>query len=420
MPAQSQAMRETPVPPAPGACPASLTRRTLLAAAPLSLLGCSTGQIVSVATARNPETALRNMAQSRVNAYTYNPQLALSDLRRLQAEYRRLMGTLQQESGTQWGQREAGTLPSRTRYVKYTENYRNRVVVDYDAGTILIEHLEEENVRSRLRDATVVALLTPDDPGAVDLFSAREIELRGQPYLQDLVVDENNAVIRDRAGVERYADYLVTHRLQQRSIDVNGTPRTVHYVQMAMVNTAIDQRALRYAPLVRQHAEKTGVSRSLVYAIIRIESAFNPYAVSSAPAYGLMQLVPTSGGREAYRKSRGEDVIPSKEFLFAPENNIEFGTAYLGVLLFDSPLREIRDPLAREYCAIAAYNTGPSNVYRAFSARNGRARQDEALDRINALRPDAVYSALRSKLPYAETRGYIANAVQARKRYALM
>ncbi len=398
-----------------------MNRRMLLGTAgALTLSACSTQQMVNLATARSPEAALRNMAQSRVNAYTYNPQLALADLRRIKNEYDKLMGNLQQESGEKWGKRESGTLPSRTRYVKYTENYKNRVVVDYDAGTILIEHLEDDAVRDKLRRATVVALLTPGDPGAVDLFSDKEITLSGQPYLQDLVVDQNNVVLKTREDVERYASYLVNNRLQQRSIDVNGAPKTVFYVQMAMVNAAIDKRALQYASLVRQNSDKTRVSRSLIYAIIRIESAFNPYAVSSAPAYGLMQLVPTSGGREAYRKSRGEDVIPTKEFLFTPENNIEFGTAYLGVLLFDSPLREIRDPVSREYCAIAAYNTGPSNVYRAFSNKTGRARQDEALDAVNAMRPDAVYTALRNKLPYEETRGYIANAVQAKKRYAMM
>ncbi len=398
-----------------------MNRRMLLGTAgALTLSACSTQQMVNLATARSPEAALRNMAQSRVNAYTYNPQLALADLRRIKNEYDKLMGNLQQESGEKWGKRESGTLPSRTRYVKYTENYKNRVVVDYDAGTILIEHLEDDAVRDKLRRATVVALLTPGDPGAVDLFSDKEITLSGQPYLQDLVVDQNNVVLKTREDVERYASYLVENRLQQRSIDVNGAPKTVFYVQMAMVNAAIDKRALQYASLVRQNSDKTRVSRSLIYAIIRIESAFNPYAVSSAPAYGLMQLVPTSGGREAYRKSRGEDVIPTKEFLFTPENNIEFGTAYLGVLLFDSPLREIRDPVSREYCAIAAYNTGPSNVYRAFSNKTGRARQDEALDAVNAMRPDAVYTALRNKLPYEETRGYIANAVQAKKRYAMM
>lgn len=398
-----------------------MNRRLLLGATgALALSACSTQQMVNLAMSKSPESALRNMAQSRVNSYTYNPQLALADLRRIKNEYNKLMGNLQQESGERWGQREAGTLPSRTRYVKYTENYKNRVVVDYDAGTILIEHLDEDAARDKLRRATVVALLTPGDPGAVDLFSDKEVTLSGQPYLQDLVVDQNNTVIKTREDVERYASYLVENRLQQRGIDVNGAPKTVFYVQMNMVNAAIDKRALQYAALVRQNSDKTRVSRSLIYAIIRIESSFNPYAVSSAPAYGLMQLVPTSGGREAYRKARGEDVIPSKEFLFTPENNIEFGTAYLGVLLFDSPLREIRDPVSREYCAIAAYNTGPSNVYRAFSSKNGRDRQEEAMDAVNAMRPDEVYNALRGKLPYDETRSYIANAVQAKKRYAMM
>lgn len=399
----------------------TMKRRMFLGATgALTLSACSTQQMVNIATARSPETALRSMAQSRVNSYTYNPQLVLADLRRIKNEYDKLMGNLEKESGEKWGKRESGTLPSRTRYVKYTENYKNRVVVDYDAGTILIEHLDEEGVKDKLRRATVVAVLTPGDPGAVDLFSDKEVTLTGQPYLQDLVVDQNNVVLKTRDDVERYASYLVENRLQQRSIDVNGTPKTVFYVQLNMVNAAIDKRALQYASLVRQNSEKTRVSRSLIYAIIRIESSFNPYAVSSAPAYGMMQLVPTSGGREAYRKSRNEDVIPSKEFLFAPENNIELGSAYLGVLLHDSPLREIRDPVSREYCAIAAYNTGPSNVYRAFSSRSGRERQDEALNAINAMRPDEVYNALRSKLPYEETRGYIANAVQAKKRYAMM
>ena len=43
-----------------------------------------------------------------------------------------------------------------------------------------------------------------------------------------------------------------------------------------------------------------------------------------------MQLVPTSGGREAYRKAKGQDVAPSRDYLFDPANNVELGTAYSG------------------------------------------------------------------------------------------
>lgn len=391
-----------------------------LTAGILCLPACSTKQMMQVALAKSHEQALKGMAQSRVNSYKYNPTLIVADLKKAQYEFNLLMGNVQKESGAKWGKRESGTLPSRTRYVKYTENYKNRVVVDYDAGSILIEHLDEDKAKDKLRNAAVIALLTPDDPGAVDLFSDKEIVLTGKPYLQEMVVDQSGAVLKSREDVERYADYLTTNQMKRRTIDANGVSKNVIYVQMSMVNAHLDKRAVQYAATVRKHSESTTVSRSLIFAIIKIESSFNPYAVSSAPAYGMMQLVPTSGGREAYRKAKGEDVSPSKEYLFDAENNIELGSTYLGVLLNDSPLRQIQNPVSREYCAIAAYNTGPSNVFRAFSTLTGRARQEDALDKINAMQPNEVYDALRTKLPYEETRGYIVKAVEAKKRYAMM
>jgi membrane-bound lytic murein transglycosylase C len=392
----------------------------LIAVGSLCLPACTTKQMLQVALSKDPEQAVKSMATRRANSYKYNPELIITDLKKVKSEYNRLMGNVQKESGAKWGKRESGTLPTRTRYVKYTENYKNRVVVDYDAGTVLIEHLDEEKAREKLRNAAVVALLTPDDPGSVDLFSDKEIELGGKPYLQELVVDQNNVVLKSREDIDRYADFLVANKLQSRSIDVDGTRKNVLYVQMRMVNAHIDKRALEYAEIVRRHSAGTQVSRSLIFAIIKIESSFNPSAVSSAPAYGMMQLVPSSGGREAYRKAKGEDVMPSKEYLFNADNNIELGATYLGVLLNDSPLRQIRNAVSREYCAIAAYNTGPSNVFRAFSKLSGKARQEDALDRINSMPPDEVYNALRTKLPYAETRGYIVNALAAKKRYAAM
>jgi membrane-bound lytic murein transglycosylase C len=392
----------------------------LITVGALCLPACTTQQMINVATSKDPEKALKNMAERRANAYKYNPELILSDMKKVKADYDRLMGNVQKESGAKWGKHESAVLPSRTRYVKYTENYKNRVVVDYDAGTILIEQLDEEQAREKLRNAAVVALLTPDDPGAVDLFSDKEIPLGGKPYLQDLVVDQDNVVLKTREDINRYADYLVANRLQSRTIDANGVGKRVLYVQMNMVNAHLDKRALEYAATVHKFSDDTQVSRSLIFAIIKIESSFNPYAVSSAPAYGMMQLVPASGGREAYRKAKGEDAMPGKEYLFNAGNNIELGATYLGILLNDSPLHQIRNAVAREYCAIAAYNTGPGNVFRAFSKLNGKARQEDALDKINSMRPDEVYDALRTKLPYAETRGYVVNAVAAKKRYAAM
>ena len=155
---------------------------------------------------------------------------------------------------------------------------------------------------------------------------------------------------------------------------------------------------------------------SLVLGVIKSESSFNPHAVSGAPAYGLMQLVPTSGGRDAYRRAKQEDIAPSREYLFDPENNIELGTAYLSVLTFEQ-LKGVEDRTSRDYCVISAYNTGPSNVMRAFTTAKGKQRFQDGFARINSLSPSQVFQTLREKLPYEETRHYLPTVNTNRKRY---
>ncbi|HXV67335.1 MAG TPA: transglycosylase SLT domain-containing protein, partial [Nitrospira sp.] len=119
----------------------------------------------------------------------------------------------------------------------------------------------------------------------------------------------------------------------------------------------------------------------------------------------------TSGGREAYRKAKGRDTIPSRDYLFDPENNIELGTAYLNVLSYNQ-LESIENSISREYCVISAYNTGPRNVFKAFSSDAGT-----AVNQINSLQPPAVYDRLRTHLPYRETRDYLTKVVNFRRQF---
>ena len=381
----------------------------------LLLSSCTTSNAIRVVTSRSPAQAIKAIAESRVESYKYNPVLALSDIRRARAQLNQLLGNVRKQSSRKWGSQESRKLPSRTRYVKYTDDYKSRVTVDFDSGQILIEHLDEPGIQGKLENAVVIALLTPGDPRSVDLFSDKPVALNGTPYLQGLVADQNGRLVENRNDAEAYAAFLATHQMRNKTINVNGRKKQVDYVQFAMINTHVEQGALKYAPTVRKYAAATGVSRSLVFAVIKTESSFNPFAVSSAPAYGLMQLVPESGGRDAYRKVKGIDRAPSKEYLFNSDNNIELGTNYLSLLLNDSVLQDIDNPLSREYCAIAAYNTGPSNVLRAFSAN-----RTQALRAINSMSPAKVYDTLRHKLPYAETRSYIVKVVSAQKRYATL
>ncbi len=153
------------------------------------------------------------------------------------------------------------------------------------------------------------------------------------------------------------------------------------------------------------------VGASLVLAIMRTESNFNPFAVSGAPAYGLMQLVPTSGGRAALKRAHGIDATPTDAYLFDPDHSIELGAAYLSILT-NEEFRPVVDAQARDYCVIAAYNTGPRNVTRTF-AHDRKA----ALSEINHLQADAIYDRLRTNLPYGETCEYVVKVTGYRRQF---
>jgi membrane-bound lytic murein transglycosylase C len=230
------------------------------------------------------------------------------------------------------------------------------------------------------------------------------------PYLLGLVLDQAGQPIRTPAQAETFAASSLENA-KARPVDQNGATKQALIAEIKMVANFSNKQADKYRAAVTRYAEQFKISPSLIFAVIRTESNFNPFAVSSAPAFGLMQLVPTSGGRDAYRKAKGKDTIPSREYLFDPENNIELGSAYLNVLSYNL-LEQVDNEVSREYCVISAYNTGTGNVFKAFAANS-----TSAVNQINSLEPPAVYDRLRTNLPYQETRDYLVKVVGFRKQF---
>jgi membrane-bound lytic murein transglycosylase C len=103
--------------------------------------------------------------------------------------------------------------------------------------------------------------------------------------------------------------------------------------------------------------------------------------------------------------------MPTREYLFDAQNNIELGTAFLGTLTYRQ-LDYVTNPTSREYCVISAYNTGSGNVLKAFSKD-----RVAAVNSINGMEPPGVYDRLRKNLPYEETREYLARVTGFRKQF---
>jgi membrane-bound lytic murein transglycosylase C len=380
----------------------------------LDIANSSSGRnLLKVAASKDPGVAAQALLERKRSQWASDPTLLVQDLREAKRDYDKLMDALSGKVKKKWGAKDT-RLPERTTYVKYSKQYNSRAIVDFERGEIIVETLEEKADAS-LKNAIVSTLLTPEDPASVDVFSDKAVNLNGTPFLLGLVLDEAGQEIRTQEAAAGFADKLLL-QAKSRSVETENGMKPVRYVNFQMIATFEDKKAQKYLQVVRKYAKQYNVSPSLVLGVIKSESSFNPHAVSGAPAYGLMQLVPTSGGREAYRRAKNEDKVPSTDYLFDPENNIELGTAYLSVLIYEQ-LDQVQDRTAREYCVISAYNTGPSNVMRAFTDAKGKQRFPDGFQRINSMSPSQVFQQLKANLPYEETRNYLPTVNTNRKRY---
>ncbi len=159
----------------------------------------------------------------------------------------------------------------------------------------------------------------------------------------------------------------------------NWHDRAIHAAFRSGHHDALKYRfPTAFSQVVTETSQESGLSPSLIWSIIRQESAFNSSAVSRTGAMGLMQLRPTTA-REVAEKYGIAEESPD---LFDPATNIRLGALYLSGMLkrFDG----------NRAVAAAAYNAGPKRVSQWLEAS-----------------PFKQADIWIETIPYAETRRYV-------------
>jgi len=307
-----------------------------------------------------------------------------------------------------WGKNNVLTSTNK-RWVGYRRDYSARERVDFDKGQASVEVLmspgearDPEAVKRRVGEE-LTRLLTRE--GTDDPLEAREqVPDLAAPLLSGQVETREGTPVT-AATVQEFVQELLSGTPEQRKeiVGSDGRGRVAVTVQFALIPNHVRVRAEQFKDLILQQSREQQVDPALIFAVVHTESNFNPRARSSAPAYGLMQLVPSSGARAAHVFLFGRDEVVSPDYLYQPSNNIRLGGAYLRLLL-TRDFKDVRDDRSRVLCAISAYNTGPANVAKAFT---GKRNIPEAIKAINEMTADQVFGRLRSSLPYDETRTYV-------------
>lgn len=266
---------------------------------------------------------------------------------------------------------------TKTTWVEYDNSNYIRSIVNFKFKEITIDVISQKNDKESIipkisnRFEKVISKDLNGERVVSDVLSKKEEE-----FLKSEIVSSNITKSPYNNGLLKYS------------------------IKLKLPSDYIVRKAMKYEPIINKYHLKYGIEKGLIYSIIHSESSFNPMSESSV-AYGLMQIVPRSAGVDVTKYLYGTESIVSKDFLFNADNNMLFGTTYL-YLLKTKHFDKVLLPESKKYCMIAAYNTGPGNLFRTFSKD-----RDISIVMINSFSHDNLKSYLVKNLPYGETKVYL-------------
>jgi len=280
-------------------------------------------------------------------------------------------------------------------WVDYSDQYSTRSYVNFEKGDMVlatmvktsesrISELSKERIKKQL-----AKVLSSNNPSGRDILAGQIADNRGKPVTKQTL--------------DRYLNREVFPRLQREPQPVVGKDGVSRYklsVPIKMVPNHTMVRARPYIPEVKRQAQRFRLRPELVMAVIHTESYFDPMARSHVPAYGLMQLVPIYGGKEAYQYIYGRDRVLPANYLYQPANNIELGAAYLNLLIYKYFAAET-NPVKNLYLSVCGYNWGPTSIQRKIIRRYP----------TKSMAPGQLYQVLRQRTP-RETSDYLQRVTQ--------
>lgn len=305
-----------------------------------------------------------------------------------EAEQRRQLEEMEREILRKW---EEFRQDTREENVEYSADRNARSSVNYKEGTVEVEVIADANDPQAEQKAQAEI-----QKKLADIAKRKNTDQQLQTS-QGTAVTPTNSESFAKEVVQKQDVRAVTYKAR------DGQERTKYSVKVTMVPNHIQIRAGDFKDEVGKQAKRFDIDPTVAMAIMHTESYFNPRAKSHIPAYGLMQLVPKSGARDAYIYIYKKDRLLKSDYLYIPPNNIELGCAYIAMNRHRY-FKGINDDEKAYLCVIAAYNTGPGNVAKALT---GSTSLKAAVGVANQHDTAWLRRKLLNDLPYNETKDYL-------------
>lgn len=382
----------------------------------LGMFFCVNFSVPSVA-ANNEEAEFAAFLKQRQSEFNQFEQQQKKEFDAFVSAWRDAQSAYLKQVNKKW---QDPNLPSSKVWVEYSEDLNTRTSVNFERGEVVVELLNSQNDEQAIKFAnqqlTALSQISVAKTLAKDpVYIAANHTIRsnsnistGQPNRVPSPVPIRK-VIKPQTNTEQTVLSVdaVTQTLASNAPVITKQKDRVK-VSYALPANNLSNQAKRYLPEVHTQAARYKLDPALLLAIIHTESSFNPLARSPIPAFGLMQIVPTSAGKDVSQFLQGKPLLLSPEYLFQADNNVEAGSTYVH-LLNNRYFKNIRNEESRLYMSIAAYNTGPGNVAKTLS---GSKSLNQASIAANSMSADKVYNLMINELPAQETRNYLQKVVK--------
>ena len=236
----------------------------------------------------------------------------------------------------------------------------------------------------------------------------------GIEILKNQISDSSGKIIETKASAKTFFDGIKKKVKKGKPyIGKDGKTWALYSVKIPLQENHKLARIERYKNEIKYQSKRFDIDYPIAMAITETESSFNPKATSHTPAYGLMQLVPSTGARDAYAYVYKKDKFVSKSYLYNPKNNIELGCAYIAKIRHDY-LKNIDNDIKAYMCTIAAYNTGVGNLSKALTKQP---KLSPTVKKVKSLSSPELYAKLIVELEYKEARQYLKKVWSRKEKY---
>jgi len=286
-------------------------------------------------------------------------------------------------------------------YVDYDDDLNARGSIDFENGVVEVEVIVDADPKQTSSEEKKVG---------EDLLKKKLTQMvkkeadDKKPLLKDQLKNKQGQKVNVKNADSFAKETVKKQKVKKVEFEgKDGLKRIKYTLKLKLQPNHVNTRANRFKQDVITQSKQFNIDPAVAFAIMQTESSFNPKARSHIPAYGLMQLVPKSGARDAYNYVYKKDKLLRGGYLYKPANNIELGCAYISKIRH-SYFKSIQNEKSATYCTISAYNTGAGNVAKSFT---GKTKLKPAIQVINSKSPRGVYDHLKRELPYKETRDYL-------------